>query len=120
MPVNTAATNPEITRMEASDVARLDQHSGVRRRESIPHTQRQSLQSCTTIARLRNTNVELHASQEPRMQLAQLIASTALVVLVAHQSAAAEDRPRARDLGIAPGVMEPGPLNAITDVAGVK
>src|SRR5262245_7551767 len=28
-------------------------------------------------------------------------------------------RPRARDLGIAPGVMEPGPLNAITDVTGV-
>ena len=28
-------------------------------------------------------------------------------------------RPRARDLGIAPGVIEPGPLNAITDVAGV-
>lgn len=30
-----------------------------------------------------------------------------------------ESRPRARDLGIAPGAMEPGPLNAITDVAGV-
>jgi D-aminopeptidase len=29
-------------------------------------------------------------------------------------------RPRARDLGIAPGVYQPGPLNAITDVAGVK
>jgi len=28
-------------------------------------------------------------------------------------------RPRARDLGIAPGVMQPGPLNAITDVTGV-
>ena len=28
-------------------------------------------------------------------------------------------RPRARELGIAPGVIEPGPLNAITDVAGV-
>jgi D-aminopeptidase len=28
-------------------------------------------------------------------------------------------RPRARDLGIAPGAMEPGPLNAITDVTGV-
>jgi D-aminopeptidase len=54
------------------------------------------------------------------MQLARLIASAALVVLVAQQGAAAEDRPRARDLGIAPGVMEPGPLNAITDVAGVK
>jgi D-aminopeptidase len=33
--------------------------------------------------------------------------------------AAAQGRPRARDLGIAPGVGEPGPLNAITDVPGV-
>lgn len=32
----------------------------------------------------------------------------------------AEDRPRARDLGISPGVLSPGPLNAITDVAGVR
>jgi D-aminopeptidase len=30
------------------------------------------------------------------------------------------DRPRARDLGLAPGVFSPGPLNAITDVPGVK
>src|SRR5512144_302269 len=29
-------------------------------------------------------------------------------------------RPRASDLGIRPGILEPGPLNAITDVAGVK
>src|ERR1051325_10047166 len=29
-------------------------------------------------------------------------------------------RPRARDLGIAPGVFPPGPLNAITDVEGVR
>src|SRR5687767_7314331 len=29
-------------------------------------------------------------------------------------------RPRARDLGIAPGVFQPGPLNAITDVSGVR
>jgi D-aminopeptidase len=29
-------------------------------------------------------------------------------------------RARARDLGIAPGVFAPGPLNAITDVAGVR
>ncbi len=28
-------------------------------------------------------------------------------------------QPRARDLGIAPGVLSPGPLNAITDVSGV-
>ncbi len=32
---------------------------------------------------------------------------------------ASPSRPRARDLGIAPGIMEPGPLNAITDVGGV-
>ena len=30
-----------------------------------------------------------------------------------------EERPRARDLGIVIGTMKPGPLNAITDVAGV-
>ena len=31
----------------------------------------------------------------------------------------AQSRPRARDIGIAPGAGTPGPLNAITDVAGV-
>ena len=30
------------------------------------------------------------------------------------------NRPRARDLGIAPGGLTPGPLNAITDVDGVR
>jgi D-aminopeptidase len=30
------------------------------------------------------------------------------------------DRPRLRDLGVATGVLDPGPLNAITDVAGVR
>lgn len=34
--------------------------------------------------------------------------------------AAAQGRPRARDLGIQPGAGTPGPLNAITDVAGVR
>jgi len=29
-------------------------------------------------------------------------------------------RPRARDIGVAPGVFKPGPQNAITDVAGVR
>lgn len=32
----------------------------------------------------------------------------------------AQGRPRARDLGIEPGAGAPGPLNAITDVAGVR
>jgi len=39
---------------------------------------------------------------------------------VAQAKPAAELRPRARDLGIRPGVLDPGPLDAITDVAGVR
>ena len=31
----------------------------------------------------------------------------------------AQDRPRARELGVAPGILPTGPLNAITDVPGV-
>ncbi len=33
---------------------------------------------------------------------------------------AAESRPRARDIGLAPGIFPPGPLNAITDVPEVR
>jgi D-aminopeptidase len=44
----------------------------------------------------------------------------ALLVLFALSAAAAEPRPRARDIGVAPGILPPGPLNAITDVAGVR
>jgi D-aminopeptidase len=40
--------------------------------------------------------------------------------LVAAVAAAETARPRARDLGLSPGVFPPGPLNAITDVAGVR
>ena len=45
----------------------------------------------------------------------------ALVLVLGAISVTAQDatRPRARDLGIAPGVFQPGSLNAITDVAGV-
>jgi D-aminopeptidase len=49
----------------------------------------------------------------------RLVASAAMMAALAVASAAAE-RPRARDLGIAPGVFEPGPRNAITDVRGVR
>ena len=34
--------------------------------------------------------------------------------------AAVTERPRARDIGLSPGVFSPGPLNAITDVRGVR
>ena len=47
----------------------------------------------------------------------------AIVILLAFGSSALvaqSARPRARDLGLAPGVLAPGPLNAITDVSGVR
>jgi D-aminopeptidase len=46
----------------------------------------------------------------------------ALILAVSAASLIAQDsaRPRARDLGLAPGVFAPGALNAITDVAGVR
>ena len=42
------------------------------------------------------------------------------MVAIAMMAGAQTNRPRARDLGLAPGVYPPGPLNAITDVAGVR
>jgi D-aminopeptidase len=47
-----------------------------------------------------------------------LVAAAGAVMLAT--AAAQETRPRARELGVAPGVFQPGPLNAITDVAGVR
>lgn len=48
------------------------------------------------------------------------VAMTLGAALALRAVAAQEARPRARDLGVAPGVFQPGPLNAITDVAGVR
>jgi D-aminopeptidase len=48
-------------------------------------------------------------------------AHAALLLLAAAPSPeAAPARPRIRDLGVTPGVLPPGPLNAITDVEGVR
>ena len=52
-------------------------------------------------------------------------ATTAFIFLFAFsisttQAFAQEHRPRARDLGIRPGIYDPGPNNAITDVTGVQ
>ncbi|HEV8578390.1 MAG TPA: P1 family peptidase [Thermoanaerobaculia bacterium] len=50
-----------------------------------------------------------------------LVALAVLSVLVLPTwSATPETRPRIRDLGVEPGVLPPGPLNAITDVEGVR
>ncbi len=51
----------------------------------------------------------------------QITFATLIALLgVASVLAQSEPRPRARDIGLAPGVFAPGPLNAITDVAGVS
>lgn len=44
----------------------------------------------------------------------------ALLLLTGSATQAAEHRPRAREAGIVIGILGPGPLNAITDVAGIK
>ena len=41
-------------------------------------------------------------------------------LLLMSAAAQAQHRPRAREAGIAFGILPTGPLNAITDVAGVK
>ena len=50
------------------------------------------------------------------------VTAIALIALATAASLMAQNeaRPRARDIGLAPGVFEPGPRNAITDVAGVS
>ncbi len=48
-----------------------------------------------------------------------LVTCLSLLVLTVPLRAQSEDRPRARDIGVAPGVMAPGNMNAITDVPGV-
>lgn len=42
------------------------------------------------------------------------------LTLLASMKGQEDARPRARELGIRPGILEPGPLNAITDVANVR
>jgi D-aminopeptidase len=55
----------------------------------------------------------------PVSALFRCVAVGALFV-VSTASLAAQERARARDLGVAPGIFAPGANNAITDVAGVR
>ncbi|MFL5593873.1 MAG: P1 family peptidase [Gemmatimonadaceae bacterium] len=49
----------------------------------------------------------------------KIVALCVVIGLPGSLPAGAQSRPRARELGVAPGVLQPGPLNAITDVAGL-
>jgi D-aminopeptidase len=46
--------------------------------------------------------------------------ATMLLAVLGASASAQDARPRSRDLGIRPGILDPGPLNAITDVTGVR
>lgn len=61
----------------------------------------------------------MQRSAIPRRRASTISIALAAMTLAALHSVDAQ-RPRARDLGVKPGVFPPGKLNAITDVAGVK
>jgi len=48
------------------------------------------------------------------------VAGLLLASVILATSAFAGEKPRARDMGISPGILSPGALNAITDVSGVR
>lgn len=53
-------------------------------------------------------------------QVHRTLAALAIALIVAPLALGqGESRPRARDIGLSPGVLDPGPHNAITDVPGV-
>ncbi len=54
------------------------------------------------------------------MRMSKIFVIAFLAATTFGASAQTETRPRVRDLGVEIGVLPPGPLNAITDVAGVK
>lgn len=54
------------------------------------------------------------------MQRAFILATVLMLGIAMGAINGQDKRPRARDLGIEPGVFPPGPLDAITDVQGVK
>jgi len=67
------------------------------------------------LLRLSYTTAEI-----PGFELMKSIALLVSLFAVSVVPATADERPRARDLGIVPGILSPGELNAITDVDGVR
>jgi len=57
---------------------------------------------------------------KPEDRRLKVVAGLCAASVLLTTSLMAGDRPRTRDIGIAPGILECGPLNAITDVQGVK
>jgi len=53
-------------------------------------------------------------------RISRTLAPLLMAALIPAADAAAQQRPRAREAGVVVGILPPGPLNAITDVAGVR
>ena len=60
------------------------------------------------------------ASEDNMYTFVRLVLTAAVIAAGVGVAITAQPRPRARDLGIQPGVYAPGATNAITDVAGVR
>lgn len=69
----------------------------------------------TPYKKARETNNQL--TDHDTMKLILLFAT---ILTISASNSYAQDRERVRDLGINSGILDPGPLNAITDVHGVK
>jgi D-aminopeptidase len=54
------------------------------------------------------------------VRITSLILLIAAVTMIDTAAADAQERPRAREAGVVVGILPPGPLNAITDVEGVR
>jgi D-aminopeptidase len=54
------------------------------------------------------------------MSSVMVLCVVCIATISPHKTSAQTTRPRARDIGLSPGVLTPGPLNAITDVRGVR
>ena len=55
-----------------------------------------------------------------RLTMRLFLTALCLLPIAFADAAESGDRPRARDIGLVVGIFPTGPLNAITDVAGVK
>lgn len=62
----------------------------------------------------------MHGGRLESPPMRRLCSLSLLPVFLLIAAAAPEPRPRIRDLGVTPGILSPGPSNAITDVGGVR
>jgi D-aminopeptidase len=65
------------------------------------------------------TKLEFPMRRRKNWRAGHPVGAVLLILVATTMNAQTNSRPRARDLGVAPGVFQPGARNAITDVRGV-